>query len=83
MVKEVIDIWKAVNPRLSLLNEIDILKKLNILCFKKAEQINRKYLPTPHKKFWMEKLDSLFDVSSCSCKLLDSRCKDYRVKRNQ
>ena len=77
------DIWKAVNPRLPLLNEITILKKVNILCFKKAKQINRKSLPTAQKKFWMEKLDSLFDVSSCSCKLPVLCCKVYRVKCSQ
>ena len=39
IAKEVMDIWKAVNPRLPLSNEITILKKVNILCFKKAKQI--------------------------------------------
>ena len=62
IAKEVMDIWKAVNPSLPLLNEITILKKVNILRFKRAKQINRKFLPTAHKKFWMEKLDSLFEL---------------------
>ena len=82
IAKEVTDIWKAVNPRLTLLNEITILKKVNVLCFKKAKQINRKCLPAAQKKFWMEKLDSLFDFSSCSYKLPVLSCKDYRVKCN-
>ena len=50
IAKEVMDIWKAVNPRLPLLNEITILKMVNILYFKKAKQINRKSLPTAPKK---------------------------------
>ena len=62
IAKEVMDIWKAVNSRLRLLNES---------------------LPTAQKKFWMEKLDSSFEVSSCSCKLPVLYCKDYRVKCNQ
>ena len=44
---------------------------------------NRKSLLTAQKKFWMEKLDSLFDISSCSCKLSVLCFKDYHVKCNQ
>ena len=65
----VIDIWKAVNPRLPLLKEISVVNKVKILCFQKAKQISRKHLPAGQTKFWKEKLDTFFDISSCSCNL--------------
>ena len=37
IAKEVIDIWKAVNPRLPLLKEISVVNKVKILCFQKAK----------------------------------------------
>ena len=55
IAKDVIDIWKAVNPRLPLLKEISVVNKLKILCFQKAKQISRKHLPTAQIKFWKEK----------------------------
>ena len=39
LAKDVIDIWKAVNPRLPLLKEISVVNKVKILCFQKAKQI--------------------------------------------
>ena len=38
IAKEVIDIWKAVNPRLPLLKEISVVNKVKILCFQKANK---------------------------------------------
>ena len=67
IAKEVIDIWQAVNPRLPLSKEISVVNKVKIQCFQKAKQINRKHLPAAQTKFWKEKLDTLFDISSCSC----------------
>ena len=80
IAKEVIDIWKAVNPRLSLLKEIIVVNKVKILCFQKAKQINRKHLPAAQTKFWKEKLDTLFDISSCSCNLPIVSCDNINVK---
>ena len=45
IAKDVIDIWKAVNPRLSLLKEISVVNMVKILRFQKAKQISRKHLP--------------------------------------
>ena len=45
IAKDVIDIWKAVNPRLPLLKDFSVVNKVKSLCFQKAKQINRKYLP--------------------------------------
>ena len=80
IAKEVIDIWKAVNPRLPLLKEISVVNKVKVLCFQKAKQINRKHLPAAQRKFWKEKLDTLFDISSCSCNLPIVSCDNINVK---
>ena len=78
--KDVIDIWKAVNPRLPLLKEISVVNKVKILCFQKAKQISRKHLPAAQTKFWKEKLDTFFDISSCSCNLPILSCDNINVK---
>ena len=57
IANDVIDIWKAVNPRLPLLKEINVVNKVKI-CFQKAKQISRKHLPAAKMKFWKEKLDT-------------------------
>ena len=80
IAKDVIDIWKAVNPRLPLLKEISVVNKVKVLCFQKAKQINRKHLPATQTKFWKEKLDTLFDISLCSCNLPILNCDNINVK---
>ena len=80
IAKDVIDIWKAVNPRLPLLKEISVVNKVKILCFQTAKQINRKHLPAAQTKFWKEKLDILFNISSCSCNLPILSCDNINVK---
>ena len=80
IAKDVIDIWKAVNPRLALLKEISVFNKVKILCFQKAKQISRKHLPAAQTKFWKEKLDTFFDISSCSCNLPILSCDNINVK---
>ena len=37
IAKDVIDIWKAVNPRLPFLKEISVIYKVKILCFQKRK----------------------------------------------
>ena len=80
IAKDVIDIWKAVNPRLPLLKEISVVNKVKILCFQKAKQISRKHLPAAQTKFRKEKLDTFFDISSCSCNLPILSCDNINVK---
>ena len=80
IAKEVIDILQAVNPRLTLLKEISFVKKVKILCFQKVKQINRKHQPAAQTKFWKEKLDTLFDISLCSCNLPIVSCDNINVK---
>ena len=80
IAKDVIDIWKAVNPRLPLLKEISVVNKVKILCFQKAKQISRKHLPAAQIRFWKEKLDTFFDISSCSCNLPIFSCDNINVK---
>ena len=80
IAKDMIDIWKAVNPQLPLLKEIRVVNKVKILCFQKAKQINRKHLPAAQLKFWKEKLDTLLDISSCLCNLPILSCDNINVK---
>ena len=77
IAKDVIDIWKAVNP---LLKEISVVNKVKILCFQKAKQISWKHLPAAQIEFWKEKLDTFFDISSCSCNLPILSCDNINVK---
>ena len=60
IAKDVIDIWKAVNPRLPLLKEISVVNKVKILCFQKAKPISRKHLPAAQIKFCKEKVGYIF-----------------------
>ena len=71
---------KAVNPCLSLLKEISVVNKVKFLGFQKAKQISRKHLPAAQRKFWKEKLDTFFDISSCSCNLPILSCDNINVK---
>ena len=80
IAKDVIDIWKAVNLRLPLLKEISVVNKVKIPCFQKAKQISRKHQPAAQTKFWKEKLDTFFDISSCSCHLPILSCDNINVK---
>ena len=80
IAKDVIDVWKAVNPHLPLLKEISVVNKVKILGFQKAKQISRKHLPAGQRKFWKEKLDTFFDISSCSCNLPILSCDNINVK---
>ena len=80
IAKDVIDIWKAVDPRLPLLKENSVVIKVKILCFQKAKQISRKHLPPAQTKFWKEKLDTFFDISSCWCNLPILSCDNINVK---
>lgn len=77
---DIIDIWKAVNPRLPLLTELYIVNKLQNICFKKVKQINRKSLSSIAKNSMIRKLDTLFDISSCCCQLPILSCEDKNVK---
>ena len=38
IAKDLMDIWKAVNPHLPLLKEISVVNKVKILCFQKANK---------------------------------------------
>ena len=80
IAKDVIDIWKAVNPRLPLLKEISVVNKVKILWFQKAKQISRKHLPAAQTKIWKEKLNTFFDISLCSCNLPILSCDNINVK---
>ncbi|KAK6178315.1 hypothetical protein SNE40_013114 [Patella caerulea] len=80
IAKVLIEIWRSVNPRLPLYDEYYIVKKVDKSCFKKAKEINRKSLSSLHEQNLEEKLDRLFDISSCICKLPIRPCDDKTVK---
>ena len=44
IAQEIIRIWQSVNPQLPLLREYYIGQKVDMLCFKRAKQIDRKSL---------------------------------------
>ena len=48
--------------------------------FRREKQISRKHLPAAQIKFWKEKLDTFFDISSCSCNLPILSCDNINVK---
>src|SRR5215469_184657 len=48
IAKDVMKIWNSVNPRLLLHDEYYVLKIVDRMCFKKAKEINRKYLSATH-----------------------------------
>ena len=79
ITKEIIDIWKLVNPQLPLLREHYIKQKVDRSCIN-AKQLNRKSLNVIKVKNMTEKLERLFDISSCCCELPILKCDDYAVK---
>ena len=80
ITKDVIKIWKSVNPRLLLYEEYYVVKLVDRVCFKKAKDINRKRLSKLQEQNLEEKLDKLFDISACTCNLPIRPCDDKVVK---
>ena len=78
--KDLIEIWQAVNPRLPLFEKYYVIKLVDRFCFKKAKELNRKSLSTIQEHNMEEKLDKLFDISACTCKLPYRPCDDKAVK---
>ena len=77
---DVIEIWKAVNPRLPLYDKYYIVKLVNKACFKKAKKINWKSLASAQALHLERKLDRLFDISACKCDLPIQPCDANAVK---
>ena len=61
-------VWGAVNPRLPLISDNGIMKKIQ-RTLESVKKINRGYLPPSRKNNLAKSLDRLFDVSACKCKL--------------
>ena len=80
IVEKVIGIWQRVNLNLPLHENKYLIKLVDQICFKKAREINRKSLSKTQEKNLEEKLDKLFDISSCSCDLPVRPCSDNAVK---
>ena len=83
IAKDVIEIWQAVNPRLPLYEDYYVVQLVDRVCFKKAKYINRKSLSTAQEQNLEEKLDKLFDISACTCKLPVRSCDANAVKCNE
>lgn len=80
IAEEITSIWQAVNPQLPLLRERYIGQKVNIFCYKRAKQIDRKSRAATKVKRTKEQLDKLFDISSCSCEVPVLRCDAFAVQ---
>lgn len=63
-----------------MLRERYIGQKVNIFCYKRAKQIDRKSLAATKVKRMKEQLDKLFDISSCSCEVPVLRCDAFAVQ---
>lgn len=80
IAKDVIEVWRSVNPRLPLYDEYYIVKKVDKACFQKTKKINWKTLSTAQQQNFEESLDRLFDISACTCHLPIRPCNDKCVK---
>ena len=76
--EELISIWQAVNPRLPLISERAIHRKVRDL-LNLVKDINRKHAKARAKKHLDSRLDKLFDISACTCQLETFPCNDLRV----
>lgn len=65
------------------MKEYYVIKLIDKVCFKKAMAINRKSLSAGQEQNLEEKLDRLFDISACTCKLPIHTCDDAAVKCSQ
>ena len=74
IASEVILIWKGVNPRLPLYSHYYVVKLVD-KAFKQAKEINRKSLSAAKKHNLEAKVDKLFDISACTCKLPIRPCR--------
>ena len=77
--EDLISIWQAVNPRLPLISDKAIQRKVKDL-LNLVKDINRKHAKVRAKSNLGDKLDKLFDISACTCSLEMVPCNDVRVK---
>jgi hypothetical protein len=76
--KDLKSIWSQVNPRLPLVNDKSMDRKVKDLLMT-VKDINRKHAKATVKRNLDGKLDKLFDISACSCSLDIVPCSDSRV----
>ena len=77
--RDVVKVWTAVNPRLKLLEEKVAKQKIHRL-LANAYDYNNKHLTVVQRKNLEAKLDKLFDLAACKCKLPIRPCNDRTVK---
>ena len=78
VTRDLKSIWLSVNPRLPLIHEKSIDRKVKDL-FVTVKDINRKHAKANAKRNLDSKLDKLFDISACSCPLEIVPCNDSRI----
>ncbi|HKU33678.1 MAG TPA: hypothetical protein VJR22_07525 [Candidatus Nitrosotalea sp.] len=72
-------IWSSINPRLPLITDKSIHRKVrDLVCL--VKDINRKHGKANQKRNLDDNIDKLFDISACSCPLESVSCGDCRVK---
>ena len=72
------EIWSRVNPRLPLLENSYVIQRLKTL-IEKAKGANSKKLKVKKLGIFEKSLDTLFDISACTCDLPTRPCKDPSV----
>ena len=77
--EDLISVCRAVNPRLPLISDKAIQRKVEDL-LDLVKDINRKHAKVRAKSNLDDKLDKLFDISACTCLLEMVPCNDVRVK---
>src|SRR6478609_8669114 len=76
---ELKSIWSSVNPRLPLITDKSIYRKLKDL-FCLVRDINRHHGKASQRRNLETNLDKLLDITACCCPLETVECSDARVK---
>ena len=79
ILNEIKQNWQSVNPRLPLINDKTVDKKVNNLIVL-VKQINQKRAKAVKQQNLETKIDKFFDVSACACSLGTVPCDDRGVK---
>ena len=75
ITKELPQLWKQLNPKLEVIPKKDLRRKVVDLV-RKVIQINANQFKQNLAQFFTSRLDKLFDISRCKCKLQIKSCSD-------
>ena len=79
IAKELVSVWQPINPRLPLKDYRYIVKSVNRLLDSVKEYIRTSLSPLKQQNL-ENKLDKMFDISSCTSDLLIQTCTHSSVK---